>query len=228
MVFSEQLDGLRARFLDFGALRRYSDEFDISCRYLKWMRGICLNYVQIERSNERYKMKDTDESQGSGMSGAMSDKLPMTLLGKTRLDAELKRLIHEERPSVIKAIEEARAHGDISENAEYESAKERQGMIEGRIAEIQGRLALAEVIVPSEIKSDRIVFGATVKISDVEEDVESTYQIVGGDEADVKAGKISIMSPLARALIGKKKGEIVVVQSPKGEKEYEVLNFEYK
>lgn len=162
------------------------------------------------------------------MSGAMSDKLPMTLLGKTRLDAELKRLIHEERPSVIKAIEEARAHGDISENAEYESAKERQGMIEGRIAEIQGRLALAEVIVPSEIKSDRIVFGATVKISDVEEEVESTYQIVGGDEADVKAGKISIMSPLARALIGKKKGEVVVVQSPKGEKEYEVLSFEYK
>lgn len=152
----------------------------------------------------------------------------MTAVGKARLEVELKRLIHEERPSIIKAIEEARAQGDISENAEYEAAKERQGMIEGRILELQGKIASAEVIVPSEIKSDRIVFGATVKVMDIEDEAESVYQIVGGDEADVKAGKISIMSPLARALIGKKKGEVVTVNSPKGEKEYEVVHFEFK
>lgn len=163
-----------------------------------------------------------------GDSGGLQDKLPMTVTGKARLDAELKRLIHEERPSVIKAIEEARAQGDISENAEYESAKERQSMIEGRIAEIQGKIAIAEVINPAEIKSDRIVFGATVQVLDLEDDEKSTYQIVGGDEADVKAGKISIMSPLARALIGKKTGDVVVVQSPKGEKEYEIIHFEFK
>lgn len=157
-----------------------------------------------------------------------TDKMPMTVLGKTMLDAELKRLLTEERPSVIKAIEEARAHGDISENAEYESAKERQGMIEGRIAEIQGKIATAEVINPASITSDRVVFGATVSMMDVEEEEQHVYQIVGIDEADVKAGKISILSPLARALIGKKKGEIVAVNSPKGEKEYEILKFEFK
>ncbi len=156
-----------------------------------------------------------------------TDKMPMTAAGKVQLETELKRLLHEERPSIIKAIEEARAQGDISENAEYEAAKERQSMVEGRIAEIQGKIASAEVINPSEIKADRVVFGATVTISDVEEDEEVTYQIVGIDEADVKAGKISIMSPLARALIGKKAGDIVVVHSPKGEKEYEVLKFKY-
>jgi transcription elongation factor GreA len=161
------------------------------------------------------------------MSATGSDKMPMTTLGKVQLEAELKRLLHEERPAIIKAIEEARAQGDISENAEYEAAKERQSMVEGRIAEIQGKIASAEVINPSEIKSDRVVFGATVTISDVEEDDEVTYQIVGVDEADVKAGKISIMSPIARALIGKKVGEIVTVHSPKGEKEYEVLKFKY-
>lgn len=157
-----------------------------------------------------------------------SDKIPMTLLGKSLLDSELKRLLTEERPSVIKAIEEARAHGDISENAEYEAAKERQGMIEGRIAEIQAKIAAAEVVNPSEIQSDRVVFGATVTIMDVEEEDKPTYQIVGIDEADVKAGKISVLSPLARALIGKKTGDIVAVNSPKGEKEYEILKFEFK
>jgi transcription elongation factor GreA len=159
---------------------------------------------------------------------ATGDKMPMTFLGKAQLEAELKRLLQEERPSVIKAIEEARAQGDISENAEYEAAKERQSMIEGRIAEIQSKIATAEVVNPAEIKADRVVFGATVSISDVEEEEEATYQIVGVDEADVKAGKISIMSPLARALIGKKVGDIVVVHSPKGEKEYEVLSFKYQ
>lgn len=174
-------------------------------------------------------MKGAGESQGAGQgSSSIPDKLPMTAVGKARIEAELKRLIHEERPSIIKAIEEARAQGDISENAEYEAAKERQGMVEGRILELQGKIATAEVIIPSEIKADRVVFGATVKVMDVEEETESIYQIVGGDEADVKAGKISIMSPLARALIGKKKGEVVTVNSPKGEKEYEVVHFEYK
>lgn len=156
------------------------------------------------------------------------DKLPMTLRGKALLDAELKRLVHEERPAVIHAIEEARAHGDISENAEYDAAKERQAMIEGRIAEIQTKIAGAEVINPAEIKSDKIVFGATVRLLDLESEDEVTYSIVGVDEADVKAGMISILSPLARALIGKKKGDTITVQSPKGDREYEVLGFEYK
>lgn len=157
----------------------------------------------------------------------MTDKLPMTLRGKQMLEAELKKLMVEERPAVIKAIEEARAHGDISENAEYDAAKERQSMIEGRIADIQHKLAGAEVVQPAEIKSDRIVFGATVKIIDMENDEESTFQIVGVDESDVKKGMISVLSPLARALIGKKAGEVIVVQSPKGDKEYEVVDFKF-
>ncbi|MBX2986652.1 MAG: transcription elongation factor GreA [Bdellovibrionaceae bacterium] len=152
----------------------------------------------------------------------------MTVRGKALLEAELKKLLHEERPAVIKAIEEARAQGDISENAEYESAKERQGLIEGRIAEIQSKLATAEVVDISTISADRIVFGATVKICDSETEEESTYQIVGVDEADVKKGMISVLSPLARSLIGKKIGDAVTVQSPKGDKDYEVLSFEYK
>ncbi|MBS1971693.1 MAG: transcription elongation factor GreA [Bdellovibrionales bacterium] len=158
----------------------------------------------------------------------MADTLPMTVRGKALLDAELKRLLVEERPDVIRAIEEARAHGDLSENSQYDAAKERQGMIEGRIAEIQGKIAGAEIINPAEIKSDRIVFGAHVTIRDEETDEESTYQIVGVDEADVKQGMISILSPLARALIGKKVGDSVLVQSPKGDKDYEVISFEFK
>lgn len=156
------------------------------------------------------------------------EKMPMTLRGKALLETEWKRLLHEERPAIIKAIEEARAQGDISENAEYDAAKERQAMIEGRIAEIQGKIAGAEIINPAEIKSDRIVFGAYVTIVDEETEEESTYQIVGVDEADVKQGMISILSPLARALIGKKVGDSVVVQSPKGDKDYEVVSFEFK
>lgn len=155
------------------------------------------------------------------------DVLPITLRGKQMLEAELKKLMLEERPAVIRAIEEARAQGDISENAEYDAAKERQSMIEGRIGEIQGKLAGAEVVNPSEIKSDRIVFGATVDIIDVETDEKSTYQIVGPDEADVKKNMISIMSPLARSLIGKKVGDLVTVQSPKGDKEYEIISFKF-
>lgn len=159
---------------------------------------------------------------------ASADKLPMTVRGKALLDVELKKLMHEERPAVIRAIEEARAQGDISENAEYESAKERQAYIEGRIAEIQGKIASAEVIDPSTLKADRIVFGAHVGLLDVESEEKFQYQIVGMDEADVKKGMISILSPLARALIGKKVGDTVTVQSPKGDKEFEVLSFEYK
>ncbi|MCK6597322.1 MAG: transcription elongation factor GreA [Bdellovibrionaceae bacterium] len=156
-----------------------------------------------------------------------SEKMPMTVLGKSQLEQELKKLMHEERPNVIKAIEEARAHGDISENAEYDAAKEKQALIEGRIAEIQTKLALAEVIDISTIKSDRIVFGATVTVMDLDTDEESQYQIVGVDEANVKLGKVSILSPLARALIGKKTGETIVVQSPKGDKEFEIKNFKF-
>ena len=155
------------------------------------------------------------------------DALPMTVRGKQLLEAELKKLMFEERPAVIKAIEEARAQGDISENAEYESAKERQGMIEGRIGEIQGKLAGAEVIDPSTIKSDRVVFGATVVIMDQETEEQSTYQIVGVDESDVKNGMISILSPIARAMIGKKTGDAITVQSPKGDKDYEIVSFKF-
>lgn len=158
---------------------------------------------------------------------AAATVLPITLRGKISLEAELKKLILEERPNIVKAIEEARAHGDISENAEYDAAKERQGMIEGRIAEIQGKIAGAEIVDPSTIKSDRIVFGATVEINDLETDEKIRYQIVGMDEADVKQGKISIISPLARAMIGKKVGDQITVQSPKGDKDYEVLSFKF-
>lgn len=155
------------------------------------------------------------------------DTLPITVRGKQLLEAELKKLMFEERPTVIKAIEEARAQGDISENAEYESAKERQSLVEGRIGEIQGKIAGAEVIDPASIKSDRVVFGATVVIVDQETDEEHTYQIVGVDEADVKKGMISILSPIARALIGKKAGDVVTVQSPKGDKDYEIISFKF-
>jgi len=158
----------------------------------------------------------------------MSDKLPLTIRGKKMLEEELKRLLHEERPAVIRAIEEARSHGDISENAEYDAAKERQAVVEGRIQEVQAKLAGAEIIDTSKITSDRIVFGAVVTVVDRETDEESTYQIVGVDEADVKQGFISILSPIARALIGKKTGDEVLVKSPKGDKEYEVVKFTFR
>ncbi len=169
-----------------------------------------------------------NDASGTNSGGLMADKMPITVRGKALLDAELKRLMQEERPAVIRAIEDARAHGDISENAEYDAAKERQAMIEGRISEIQAKIAGGEVVNPADIKSDRVVFGATVTLKDLEEDDEVTYQIVGVDEADVKQGRISIMSPIARALIGKRVEDVVVVHSPKGEKEYEVLKFLFK
>ena len=153
----------------------------------------------------------------------MSTTLPLTVRGKEMLDEELKRLIHQDRPEVIKQIEEARSHGDLSENAEYDAAKEKQALVEGRIQDIQSKLAGAEIVDPAKIESDTVVFGAKVKMLDYDSDAEVTYQIVGVDEADVKNGYISILSPIARALIGKKVGDVAVVASPKGEKEYEVL-----
>lgn len=158
----------------------------------------------------------------------MSDRQPMTLAGKAKLESELKNLIHVERPNVIKAIEEARGHGDISENADYDAAKDRQAMIEGRIAEIQAKLANAEVVDTATLRSQTIIFGATVELQDLETDEKVKYTIVGEDESDVKAGKISIFSPIARSLIGKKKGDIIEFKSPKGEKEFEVLGFFFK
>ncbi len=158
----------------------------------------------------------------------MSDRQPMTLAGKAKLENELKNLIHVDRPNVIKAIEEARGHGDISENADYDAAKDRQAMIEGRIAEIQGKLANAEVVDPTQLQSSSIIFGATVELQDLENDEKVKYQIVGEDESDVKQGKISVFSPIARSLIGKKKGDIIEFKSPKGEKEFEVLNFYFR
>src|SRR5687767_913809 len=158
----------------------------------------------------------------------MSDRQPMTIAGKAKLEAELKVLIHQERPAVIKAIEEARGHGDLSENADYDAAKDRQAMIEGRIADIQGKLSNAEVVDISQLQSSKIIFGATVELQDMENDEKVKYQIVGEDESDVKQGKISVFSPIARSLIGKKKGDIIEFKSPKGEKEFEVLNFFFK
>ena len=158
----------------------------------------------------------------------MEGSLPLTVRGKRILEEELKNLIHVERQSVIKAIEEARSHGDLSENAEYDAAKEKQAMVEGRIQEIQGALAGAQVVDPSKITEDKVVFGAHVKIIDCENDTEKSYQIVGVDEADVKSGYISILSPIARALVGKRAGDAAIVASPKGEKEYEILEISYK
>lgn len=153
----------------------------------------------------------------------MSDKLPITLRGKQKLEAELKNLLQVERPNVIKAIEHARSQGDLSENADYDAAKERQGWIEARIGEIGHQLAGVEVVDTSQLKGDKIVFGASVELEDVESGKTVTYQIVGVDEADVKDGKISIVSPMARAMIGKRKGDTIEVKTPTADKEYEVL-----
>ncbi|MCX6113260.1 MAG: transcription elongation factor GreA [Proteobacteria bacterium] len=151
----------------------------------------------------------------------------ITIKGKIQLELELKRLIEVERPKVIRAIEEARAHGDLSENAEYAAAKERQSFVEGRISDISSKLATFEVIDPSNLKLDKIAFGATVTVLNVEADEKIKYQIVGQDEADISKGMISIMSPIARAMIGKFEGDIIIVKSPKGEVEYEILKIEY-
>ncbi len=156
------------------------------------------------------------------------NKVPMTTRGAERLRQELHELKTVQRPRVIEAIAEAREHGDLRENAEYQAAKEQQSFIEGRIAEIDAKLANAEIIDVSKINvGGRIVFGATVELINEETGVEVTYQIVGDDEADIKAGRISISSPIARALIGKEEGDIATVNAPGGEQEYEILSVKY-
>ncbi|MCB1912845.1 MAG: transcription elongation factor GreA [Zoogloeaceae bacterium] len=155
-------------------------------------------------------------------------KTPLTLKGAELLREELHRMKTVERPSVIAAIAEARSHGDLSENAEYDAAKERQGFVEGRIKELEGKLATAQIIDPTLLDADgRCVFAATVDLEDLETGDNVTYQIVGDDEADLKAGKISISSPIARALIGKYAGDVAEVQAPGGIREYEVIEVRY-
>ena len=154
--------------------------------------------------------------------------IPLTVAGAEKLKAELQQLKSVARPEVIAAIAEARSHGDLSENAEYEAAKDRQGFIEGRIAELESKLSHAQIIDPKEIHAEgKIVFGATVTVSDLETDEEATYQIVGDDEADIKIGKISVNSPIARAMIGKEEGDVAEVQAPSGVREYDILNVQY-
>lgn len=152
----------------------------------------------------------------------------MTVNGKRMLDEELKHLMTVERPTIIKAIEVARGHGDLSENADYSAAKERQSFIEGRIQEINGKLARAQIIDPSSIKSDKVVFGAIVVLEEQEASKRVTYRIVGVDEADIKNGKVGITSPIARALIGKSEGDEVVVHAPKGDIRYDIIQINYE
>lgn len=154
------------------------------------------------------------------------EKIPLTRVGYDALNAELKQLKTEERPAIIRAIAEAREHGDLSENAEYHSAKEKQSFIEGRIKELEGVISLADVIDPAKL-SGGIKFGATVRLVDEDTDAENTYQIVGEYEADIERGLLNIKSPLARALIGKEAGDSVEVRTPGGEKSYEVLEVNF-
>jgi transcription elongation factor GreA len=151
------------------------------------------------------------------------EKVPMTVEGHAALDVELKRLKSEERPQVIAAIAEARSHGDLSENAEYHAAKERQSFIESRIAELEDKLARAQVIDVSRLSGSTVKFGATVTVFDEDAETEGVYKIVGEDESDVAVGKISITSPIARALIGKEEGDVVEVAAPGGAKSYEIV-----
>ena len=156
------------------------------------------------------------------------ERFPMTPGGLKKLQEELKRLKSEERPAIIRAIAEARAHGDLSENAEYHAAKERQSFIEGRIAELEDKTSRAEVIDPSTMSGDTIRFGATVKVVDEETDAEKEYQIVGADEANIEEGRISVTSPIARAMIGKGIGDQIEVQAPSGARYYEILGVSYR
>ena len=154
--------------------------------------------------------------------------IPITKFGAELLKAELHRLKHVERPAVIISISEARAQGDLSENAEYDAAKEKQGFIEGRIKELETMLSGAQIIDPATLEVDgRVVFGATLDLEDLEDGTKFTYQIVGDDEADIELNKISISSPIARALIGKEKGDVVAVQAPGGNREVEILAVRY-
>jgi transcription elongation factor GreA len=155
-------------------------------------------------------------------------KVPLTVAGAEALKVELQRLKAVERPSVVRAIAEARAQGDLSENAEYDAAKEKQGFVEGRIQELEGKLSAAQIIDPKALDDDgRVVFGVTVDLEEVETGEKVSYQIVGEDEADIKLAKISFSSPVARAMIGKSAGDTVVVRAPGGEKEFEIVEVHY-
>ena len=158
----------------------------------------------------------------------MANELPITANGEKKLRDELNQLIKVEREEIKQKIAEARELGDLKENAEYHSAKEKQALLEGRISQLQGILAGSQVIDPTSIKSDKIVFGATVTLVDVEKGNEVIYQIVGKDESNIAQGKISFLSPLGKALIGKEEGDTVLVKAPKGDIEYEVQQFEFK
>lgn len=155
------------------------------------------------------------------------DELPITLAGKTKLEAELDQLVKVEREALKISISEARELGDLKENAEYHSAKEKQSIVEGRIAQLQSILARSRVVEVSKIKSTKIVFGATVQVLDVAKDQKVTYKIVGEDESNSRENKISFTSPLGKAMIGKEEGDTVIVKAPKGDVEYEIESFEF-
>ena len=155
------------------------------------------------------------------------EKMPITPKGLARLQEELRRLKTVERPTVIRALEEARTHGDLSENAEYHAARDRQSFIEGRVAELEDKIRRAEVIDVTKLKGKAVKFGATVDLVDVDTDEEVTFQIVGAEESDITSGKLSIISPLARALIGKEVGESVEVSTPRGSKVYEIQKVKF-
>ncbi len=158
----------------------------------------------------------------------MADRVPMTKLGEARLREELQTLKSKDRPRVIAAIAEAREHGDLKENAEYHAAREQQSFIEGRIQEVEGKLSSAQVIdVTTMENTGKVIFGTTVHLLNVDTDEQVVYQIVGEDEADIKAGKISVSSPIARALIGKNEGDVVAIRVPSGTVEYEIEEVEY-
>lgn len=158
----------------------------------------------------------------------MADKIPMTPRGLQQLKDELKRRKEVDRMKIVRAIEEARAHGDLSENADYSAAKEAQGFNEGRIKEIEAIIAFSEVIDPAQLSGDRVVFGATVRLSDTDSGEEAEYTIVGEHEADIKQGLIAVTAPVARALIGKEVGDTAPVRTPKGMREYEILEVKFQ
>jgi transcription elongation factor GreA len=158
----------------------------------------------------------------------MAEKIPMTPAGHRALKEELKRIKEVERPANVKAIEEARGHGDLSENADYSAAKEKQSFIEGRIRDLEAKLAFADVIDPSRLSGERVVFGATVTVEDTETSEQQTYRIVGEDEADIKSGRISITAPVSRAMIGRDVGDTVKVRTPKGMRELEIVAVKFE
>jgi transcription elongation factor GreA len=157
----------------------------------------------------------------------MADRIPMTPRGQKKLREELKRLREVERPKNVKDMEIARAHGDISENAEYSAAKERQAFLEGRIREVEGTIALSEVIDPGKLSGSRVVFGATVRLADTESGEETVYNIVGDNEGDIKEGRIAISAPLARVLIGREQGDTVNLRTSKGSREYQIQEIKF-